>query len=134
MRVTISQYAKALLDSSKDVPASDQERVVRDFFALLVRRGHTKKLPGILKALERLQDQQDGICRVSVATAFPMTVGVRDEMEAFAKKAFESDFVVLENRTDPALLGGVVLRTENHLIDASVSGKVKRVRNLLTQQ
>ncbi|MDD5083800.1 MAG: F0F1 ATP synthase subunit delta [Candidatus Moranbacteria bacterium] len=131
MRTTASQYAKALLSLSAEKSAVDQTRIAADFFAFLRRKGDFKKLSGIVKKLERLQDAKTGMKRVSVTTAFPANAELMKELEVFAKEMFESESVALDTRSDSTLIGGAVMKTDNHLVDASVAGKIKDVRKIL---
>jgi F-type H+-transporting ATPase subunit delta len=131
MKTTASQYAQALHELSQEKSASDQTRLVSEFVDFLKRKGESKKLSRIVKKLEQLQDAQSGIVRVSVTTVFPIRDELMTELEAFAKKTFESKEVILNMQTDKKLLGGAVMKTDNHLIDISVSGRMKDMRKVL---
>lgn len=131
MRTTVSQYAKALLELAQGKSASDQQKIAGDFSVFLRRKGESRKLPRIIQKAEQLQNIQTGTQRATLTTAFPLEEGSTQKIEAFAKKVFKTESITLEKKIDTSLLGGFVLKTDNQMIDASVAGKMKHVRNLL---
>ena len=131
MKTTVSQYAQALHELSKGMSASDQTKLVSEFVDFLKRKGESKKLLRIMKKVEQLQDAQAGIARVSVTTSFPIQDALLTELEAFAKKTFESKGVILDRQTDKSLLGGAVMKTDNQMVDASVAGRIKDIKKTL---
>ena len=133
MRTTISQYAQAFHEIAQDKSASESQQVAGLLFAFLKRKRDTKKLARIIQKMQMLQDRKDGVMRVSATTAFAVQNGLKKEIEHFAQEIFVSEKVILEMHTDIDLLGGVVLKTENQMIDASVAETMKRVRNVLTK-
>jgi F-type H+-transporting ATPase subunit delta len=128
MKTTASQYAQALHELSKETSAADQSKMAADFLYLMRRKGESKKLARIVKKLEQLQDAQSQTKQVSVTTAFPVSDELAKSLEVFAKEVFESPSVVMNMRTDSALLGGVVMKTDNQMVNASVAGNMKDMR------
>ncbi len=63
MKPTSSQYAHALLELSQESTASEQASVAQRFLAFLTRQREVKKLPAILRNLQRLTDMADGVKR-----------------------------------------------------------------------
>ena len=133
MRTTISQYAQAFHEIAQDTSVSESHRIAELLFAFLKRKRDDKKLSRIIQKMQVLQDRKDGVVRVSATTAFTVQNELKKEIETFAQELFASDSVILEMHTDAKLLGGVVLRTENQMIDTSVAETMKRVRNVLTK-
>ena len=131
MRTTVSQYAKVLLELSRGKSASDQRKIAEDFAVLLRRKGESKKLPRIIEKAGRLDDVQAGLRRATVTTAFPLREGSTRKIEAFAKKVFGTEEIILEKKVDASVLGGFILKTDNQMVDASIARKMNHVRNLL---
>ncbi len=132
MRTTPTQYAQALWELSRENTALDPKRMVGELVNALRRRGDTKKLARILQKLEQLEDKSTDTKHVSITTVFPVHAELARELETFAQKTFKSQAVKVEMRTDSTLLGGVVMKTENHLVDASFAGKVRQMRKALS--
>lgn len=133
MRTTISQYAQAFHEIAQDKSASESQQVAGLLFAFLKRKRDTKKLARIVQKMQMLQDGKDGVMRVSATTAFAIHNGLKKEIEHFAQEVFASEKVILEMHTDAALLGGVVLKTENHMIDMSITKDVRALASALVK-
>ena len=132
MKTTPLQYAQALWELSQEKTDNlDPHKIMEEFVEMLRRRGDTKKLARILQKLEQLEDASTDTKHVSITTAFPVNAELTKELEAFAQKTFESRAVKVEMRTDSTLLGGVVMKTDNHLVDVSVAGKIRSLRKTL---
>jgi F0F1-type ATP synthase delta subunit len=130
MRVTNSQYAEAFYELSRTKESGSTQDLARSLFAFLKRKKELKKLPAIMRKMEQLQDAQKGIRGIFIATAFPVSDVLKKEMEAFAKKTFESKEVLLDVKIQKSLLGGMILQTETQLVDASVAGKLQQLRRI----
>ena len=99
---------------------------------LLVAKGRLALLPDLAKEYQRLMDAHLGIQHVQVVTAVPLEEGEKDHVtqrlgELTGKK------VRLETSQDPALLGGLVIRIGDKLIDGSTRGRLAALRESLAQ-
>lgn len=97
---------------------------------LLVSRGRASALPRVSEEFHRLLNDQRGIVMATVTSAVPLsgdeTAAIRTRVEAMAGAKVE-----LETRVDPALIGGVTVQLRDQLLDASVRGRLERLRDQL---
>jgi F-type H+-transporting ATPase subunit delta len=135
------QVMRVLADPA--IPFDDRRRVAesvlgdavtgapRNLVLLLIRRGRIELLPRVAAELRRLWEQRQGIVRAVVTSAAPLSAAegaaVRERLAAMT-----GDRVEVEQAVDPSLLGGVVVRMGDRLIDGSVSGRLGRLRARLT--
>ncbi len=103
---------------------------VRNLVLLLVRRGRIEQLPRVAAEFRRLHDQHNRISHASATSASPL---VDAEIRALTARLEQmtGGNVVLETAVEPALLGGLVVRIGDRLIDGSVRGRLERLRNQL---
>lgn len=98
---------------------------------LLARRGRFETLPAIAAEYTRLLNRQRGIVEAVVTSAQPLTTeetaAIRARVEAMTGTSVE-----LRSAVDPALIGGLTVRVGDQLHDASVRGRLERLRNQLT--
>lgn len=105
-------------------------RPVTNLILLLVRRGRIEQLPRVAAEFRRLDDRRNGLTHATATSAAPLGA---DEIRAITARLEEmtGDRIALETAVDPDLLGGVVVRVGDRLIDGSVRGRLERLRNQL---
>jgi F-type H+-transporting ATPase subunit delta len=108
------------------------DELVRNALLVLVDRGRLEILPDLIEEFEDRAAEADNVLGVELTTAIPIG---DDEAEALrARLRDQTDREVkLERRVDPAILGGVVLRSGDLLIDASLRGRLDGLRLTLRQ-
>ncbi len=108
----------------------EADELVRNFLRLLAEKGRAAHLEGIAKELERMVAAAEGQLSVEVTTAYALS---EEEARAIARTIEESSGrrVELATAVDPSLIGGVVVRAGSFLADASVRGRLERLRHEL---
>ncbi len=102
----------------------------RNLVLLLVRRGRIELLPEVAAQLRRLYDQQQGIVSATVTSAAPLTdADVSALRERLA--GMTGGRVEISLQVDPDIMGGVMVRIGDRLIDGSVRGRLERLRTRL---
>ena len=94
---------------------------------LIVQRGRSDELPGILWQLERLLDDAEGKARAEVRSASGLDAPKRRQVKDALDRLSGRD-VICAFSEDPALLGGLVARLGNQLFDGSIRGRLERLR------
>jgi len=101
-----------------------------NLIGLLLRRGRIEELPRLAAEFRRLDDERQGIIHATATSASPLT---KDEVRALTQR-LEQDTggrIELDVEVDPSLLGGLVVRVGDRLIDGSVRSRLERLRNQL---
>lgn len=103
---------------------------VRNLARLLAQRGRFETLPAIAVEYARLLNRRRGIVEAVVTSALPLDAGeiaaLRARVEAMTGTGVDLNTVV-----DPALVGGITVRVGDQLLDASVRGRLERLRTQL---
>jgi F-type H+-transporting ATPase subunit delta len=109
------------------------EDVLRNFLVLLVEKGRAAELDEIAREFERLAAAEEGVLDVELTTAVELSD--RDARELVEQIERASGRKVIANRrVDPELIGGMVLQAGSLRLDASVRGRLNRLREeLLTR-
>ena len=105
-------------------------RQVLNLIGLMLRRGRIQEMPRLAAEFRRLDDARRGITRATATGAAALTAG---EIGALTQtlEQFTGGRVELDVQVDPSLLGGVVVRVGDRLIDGSVRSRLERLRNQL---
>ncbi len=105
-------------------------RPVLNIVRLLLRRGRIELLPRIAAEFKRLDDRRVGVTPATATSAAPLEP---DEVRALTSRLelLTRGRVELDLQVDPAILGGLVVRVGDRLIDGSVRGRLERLRSRL---
>lgn len=131
---------RVYLEATK-IPLSDRLNILnahltalsplaRNLAGILLERGRVGLMPDILAEYERLYNAQRGIAEVEVRTAIilepPEVARLRDRLAALTGKQ-----VLLSTVVEPGLMGGVVARVGDKVLDGSLRSKLLALRHNL---
>jgi F-type H+-transporting ATPase subunit delta len=117
------EAATAILQATTDAQGVNLGRLV-------VGAGRVDDLDAIIVEYERLVDEDAGRVRALATTAIPLTRADADKLEANLSRRLDRQ-VRLDTRVEPAILGGLVLRIGDQVIDASVASRLQQLRRRL---
>jgi len=107
--------------------------LVRNFVHIVADRDRLDEMPGIVESLRDLINVRRGIVTADVTTAVPLDAEmqrlVAQRLAAYLNR--EPDKVTIRTRVDPTIIGGVIARVGDRLIDDSVRGRLDRLRQTL---
>lgn len=107
----------------------------RNFLHILVDRGRLGEIAGIAEAFRERLNRERGIVTAEVTTAVPIDPDTErvltQRLGAFLQQ--DPQKLVIRQRVDPAIIGGVVARVGDTLIDDSVRGRLERLRRTLAR-
>ncbi len=120
---------KKRLEVLREVLAAAEidERAVKLAEALLLRRGRITLLPDVATIYYMLADERLGRVRATVVTAAEPSPE-QEERLAKALGAWSGKEVRITREIDPDILGGVVARMGDAVIDGSVRTRIERLR------
>jgi F-type H+-transporting ATPase subunit delta len=104
--------------------------VSRSALRLLVRKRRLVALPDIVRRLGTLSDDDQNTVRAEVQSAGPLSADYLAKLRAELEKA-TGHKVVVSHQQDPALIGGVVTKIGDRVIDGSVRARLKSFRESL---
>ena len=87
-------------------------------------------LPEIAQQFSELKAQQEKTVAVDVTSAFPLNETVSASLSQALSKKWQCN-VQLKTVVDPKLLGGVVIKAGDMVIDASVRGRMMKLADAL---
>lgn len=128
--------------NSPQVPESDQKALIRDVFGsrmeqllvefliVLVEKNRFNFLPEIMDEFRRQVEAHNGIGRVTVITALKLEETERSEL--ISRLGTKTGLkIVLEEKVDPRIIGGMIVVMYNEIIDGSVRYGLEKVEEQL---
>ena len=109
---------------------SGGEKLLRNFLLVLVDKGRVGELEEIAHEFERLVSEHEGIVHAELTTAVELSdANARKLLKQIEKASGRK--VEATRSVDPELIGGIVLQVGSHRLDASVRGRLERLRREL---
>jgi F-type H+-transporting ATPase subunit delta len=111
--------------------ASGADGIVVNFLKLLAEKGRAAELEDVGKELDALVAQEQRVLDVELTTAHELS---DEEFGRILGRIEEASGrkVQAARRVDPDLIGGIVLQAGSMRLDASVRGRLERLRHDLT--
>jgi len=108
----------------------DADELLRNFLRLLSAKGRSGQIEEIHKEFERLAAAEERRLEVELTTAYELS---DDEERRILEQIEEASGrkVDATRKVDPDLIGGVVLQAGSLRVDASVRGRLERLRHEL---
>ena len=123
MKYRVVQYAQALHNAVRGKSEKEQKEIMRRFAALLTRHRTSGKSNLIIAAYEKIVLRENGMRKVRIESASPVTERLKKEISEILGKG-----TYLEEQTNPKLLAGIKILVDGELlIDASAERQLERI-------
>lgn len=103
------------------------------FLELVSMKNREEFLPGMARHFIKLYKEEMGIKIATVTTAVAMDDQVVENIRELIRKAFKSE-VELARVIREDIIGGFILRVDDQMLDASVSGSLDSIRKELQKK
>jgi F-type H+-transporting ATPase subunit delta len=102
----------------------------RNLIYLLVERGRLEVLPLVVREFRAMMLEHQGIAEATVTTAVPIDDAEAERIGALLGRLVNKR-VIVQREVDPSIIGGVVARVGDRLINGSVAGQLAALRQQL---
>jgi ATP synthase F1 delta subunit len=116
----IAEAVCALIDRGKN-----SQEISKEIAEYLSAEHRTSDLDRIMREVERLRLERDGILEVVATSAYDMSEATKQEIS----RSFKAQNVKIIARKDKDLVGGVRVRTLDKQLDLSVRGRLTALKN-----
>lgn len=111
----------------------DVDELVRNFLLVIVEKGRAAELEEIHEEFAALVAAEERLLAVELTTAYELSEEEAREILAKIEEASGRRVEATRN-VDPTLIGGFVLQAGSMRVDASVKGRLERLRRELTRR
>jgi F-type H+-transporting ATPase subunit delta len=106
------------------------DRITANFLGVLAGNGRKRQLLPVIRMFKRLAAAHRGQITAEVVTARPLKDNQVEALRRQLKSRAGRD-VAIEARVDPAILGGITVKLESQMIDASIRTKLNRLASAM---
>ncbi|MDD5034985.1 MAG: F0F1 ATP synthase subunit delta [Methylococcaceae bacterium] len=120
------QFTQALLNLCQGKLDKEAENFVR----LLIANRRLGLVKSICEQFEQYRAEEEGYIAVNVTTAYPIEQDENERLTALLRKVLGKE-PRLNVQIDRSLIGGVLIKAGDRVIDASVQGQIQRLAKRL---
>lgn len=99
------------------------------FFLLITEKNREAYLEQVAQEFIRQYNQIKGIEKAQVTTAVPLTPELRAQLNQKVAQLTGKSIVQLEEKVDPSIIGGFLLRVGDRQVDDTVRNNLRALRN-----
>ncbi len=131
MNLKPKQYAQAFYEALKGKDEKQIRNIIDNFARVLVNNQDTTKKSKIIEKFNDIWNQENNITEARVITSVNVDKGILEALNSYISQKTQANKVKIENQLNKDMLGGVIIRYEDKIIDASLKSRVKELKNKL---
>lgn len=125
-----------LLNASKRVEVLSRitqgmQPQIGSLIRVLADKNRTFALAAIADQLEDRYNEHHGIANATVVSAIPLSEDSLGKVKELLASYLQADKIMLANEVDPNIIGGIVVRYKDKLLDMSVASELRNIRKEL---
>jgi len=125
-KLSTKQFAVALYEITEGLKSEKLDEALRQFVLLLIKYHKLKQGARIIVEFEKYAKKKAGIVEIEITSARKLSGTTLNHI----KKIFGEHIESVEN-IDEALLGGMKVKTEDKILDASLKTQLNNFKNSL---
>lgn len=120
MKITQKCYAQSLYDSIDGKTADEVTGITKKFAEMLAENNHLEKANAIIGEFIKIWNSEKGIVEATAVSAKELDKETAGSLSKYITALSNAKEVVLKQKVDKSILGGVVITYGDRVIDASL--------------
>ncbi len=130
---TPTTYAQILHELLLDVKDDSLNKTLKTYVSFLSKEKALGKIKDIVKSFEKLEHKESSSAHGVLYLANKTSEYHIGEIKKQIKEILKVENLFLEEKVDKDLIAGWKLKTENYLVDGSLSGRISKLRQAVTK-
>lgn len=127
MKLSPQNCGKILYELTKDAGTKEMDKIVKQFILFLKQEQMLSKIKYIMDEFVSYTKEQQGIVKLDITSARVLSKTQLDKIcKHFGQK------VETEVEVDETLLGGVIIKDKNRILDASLKTQLQKLKRQLS--
>ncbi|MFA6382815.1 MAG: ATP synthase F1 subunit delta [Parcubacteria group bacterium] len=131
MKITAIQYANTLYELTDGKTKQEVDGVVAGFLKVLRKNNQLKMAGKIIEKFSNLYNQKNGIVEAEVTSREALSKDVGNKLRNYVSTKYKAKEVVIKNKIDEGIKGGIIIKVGDEIVDASISGKLRSLKSSL---
>ena len=124
--ILVAEKVKVL----KDILKPEYDSVIMNFLFYLVEKGRINNFEMIAKHYRHMVNEDLGIWEADIVTAVPLDEANETKLEVSLSEKLQKK-IIFSKKVDKEIIGGVILVVGNKMLDFSVTGRLKKIKEKL---
>lgn len=133
MKITAKQFALSLYESVDGKSPSQVKSVIEKFVGLIAGRSQLKLTDKIIKELKKIWNEKNGLVEAEAVSARELGKDTAKLLKNYIAKLSGAKKVTLEEKIDKSLLGGVVIKYGDKVLDGSLRASLEELKNKMVK-
>ncbi|MBU0722002.1 ATP synthase F1 subunit delta [Patescibacteria group bacterium] len=129
MKITVKQFALSLYEAIDGKTSSQAKVVIEKFVELLAEKNQLAKANKIIEEFIKLWNNKHGIVQAEVASANELNEETVKLLKNYIAKLYNAKQVIISEKIDKKLLGGVIIKYEDKVVDGSLKARLVELKN-----
>ncbi len=131
MQVTVKQYSQTLYEATKEKSQSEIDKIVVNFVNILAQEGQLKSQQLIVEKFKEIYNQENKIIQAQVITCEKLDFSLQQYLKKYLSKKYKAQEVVINNKIDRNIQGGVILKIKDECLDGSIKRQLEELKKSL---
>ncbi len=101
------------------------------FIDFLVDKKRENELPSVAQNFITSYNNLKGIAKATIVSAIALSEESLSQIGNYVSELLGKDGIELKNEIDPSIIGGIIIKHEDKLLDMSVSKELREIRKTL---
>jgi len=128
MKLNSKQYAQSLFEVLIESDEDSYNEYIKKFAKILFDNNQTSCLEEIVNHFDRLWNRHYKIVEAEITSAQSIDNELREDLKNYIAKLTKTTEVVIKESKDENILGGVVLKYGDKILDQSMRNKLNNLR------
>ncbi|MDD4900893.1 MAG: ATP synthase F1 subunit delta [Patescibacteria group bacterium] len=131
MRITPKQFALSLYEAADGKSASQVKAIIAKFIEILVKNNALSMAEKIEKEFLKIWNERQGIVEAEIITAHGLGREIMKMLKDYLGHLTKAKEVVVHEKEDKNILGGVVIRYGDKILDGSLRSQLAELKEKL---
>lgn len=133
MKITPKQYADALYQSVSGQGDKQVKSVIDSFVNVVIENNDVSKINKIIEQFEVIWNRGEGIVEAEVVSARELDNKIVKLLNSYIAELSGAKKVAMQEQVDESILGGVVIRYGDKILDGSMKMRIDNLKNELAK-
>jgi F-type H+-transporting ATPase subunit delta len=131
MKINSRQYAEGLYDLTLNKKEGEIKIVLEKFVSFLVKKNDLRKINQILDYFNKIWQEKNGFFEAELISARKLDKKIVKTIDDYLKELVGRN-PVWQEKIDEKIIGGVIIKFQDNVIDLSVKGNLDNLKKEIT--